>query len=231
MHEIARAALLPTINLLGTGGLKVGGGSDLTSALQGVMLGISWEPDLWGRLRYGRNAADATYASAQADYEFARQSMAAQVARSWFLATETRLQLAATESMAQSSRELAASRRGPAEGGRGQPAGTSRWPAPTSERSRTPSRQARLAHEQALRSLEMLLGRYPAAELQTAPALPAVPGPVPVGMPLDMLERRPDIIAAERRVAAAFDRVGEAKAARLPSDPAERQRLGARAAT
>ena len=35
-------------------------------------------------------------------------------------------------------------------------------------------------------------------------------------MPLQMLERRPDMIAAERRVAAAFNRVGEAKAARLP---------------
>ena len=44
-----------------------------------------------------------------------------------------------------------------------------------------------------------------------------MPGPVPVGMPLDMLERRPDLIAAERRVAAAFNRVGEAKAARLPT--------------
>src|SRR5690349_9896625 len=35
-------------------------------------------------------------------------------------------------------------------------------------------------------------------------------------MPLELLERRPDVIAAERRVAAAFNRVGEAKAARLP---------------
>jgi len=40
---------------------------------------------------------------------------------------------------------------------------------------------------------------------------------VPVGMPLNMLERRPDVIAAERRVAAAFNRVGEAKAAQLPT--------------
>ena len=68
-----------------------------------------------------------------------------------------------------------------------------------------------------MRSLETILGRYPAAELQAAAALPTFPGPVPVGMPLEMLERRPDVIAAERRVAAAFDRVGEAKAARLPT--------------
>jgi outer membrane protein TolC len=43
-----------------------------------------------------------------------------------------------------------------------------------------------------------------------------MPPPPPAGVPLQMLERRPDVIAAERRVAAAFNRVGEAKAARLP---------------
>ena len=79
------------------------------------------------------------------------------------------------------------------------------------------ARQARLAHEQAVRSLETILGRYPATELAVAEQLPAMPGPVPVGMPLNMLERRPDVIAAERRVAAAFNRVGEAKAAQLPT--------------
>jgi len=61
-----------------------------------------------------------------------------------------------------------------------------------------------------------LLGRYPAAELKARQDMDAFPGPVPVGMPLEMLERRPDMVAAERRVAAAFDRIGEAKAARLP---------------
>jgi outer membrane protein TolC len=79
------------------------------------------------------------------------------------------------------------------------------------------ARQAELAHTQAVRSLEIIVGRYPAAELEVATQLTDMPGPVPVGMPLDMLERRPDIIAAEGRVAAAFNRVGEAKAARLPT--------------
>jgi len=214
--EISRAALLPAISLLGTGGFKAGGGSDLSSALQGVMLGVSWEPDLWGRLRYGRNAADATYASAQADFEFARQSMAAQVARSWFMATETKLQLAAAETMVQSARELVrlADDRRRVGTGSEKDGALARVSLGTFEDA---ARQSRLAHEQAVRSLEAILGRYPAAELQAAPALPAFPGPVPIGMPLEMLDRRPDVIAAERRVAAAFDRVGEAKAAQLPT--------------
>jgi outer membrane protein TolC len=43
-----------------------------------------------------------------------------------------------------------------------------------------------------------------------------MPEPIPAGMPSELLERRPDVVAAERRVAAAFYRVEEAKAARLP---------------
>jgi NodT family efflux transporter outer membrane factor (OMF) lipoprotein len=212
----AQAQLLPWLNLLGTGGIKAGGGSDLSSALSGVMLGVSWEPDLWGRLRYGRNAADDNYASAQADFQFARQSLAAQVARSWFLAIETKLELDAAEAMATSARSLVslAEDRQRVGNGSQRDVALARAGLGTMEDS---ARQARLAHEQAVRSLETILGRYPATELAVAEQMPAMPGPVPVGMPLNMLERRPDVIAAERRVAAAFNRVGEAKAAQLPT--------------
>jgi NodT family efflux transporter outer membrane factor (OMF) lipoprotein len=212
----AQAQLLPWVNLLGTGGIKAGGGSDLSSALSGIMLGVSWEPDLWGRLRYGRNAADDSYASAQADFQFARQSLAAQVARSWFLAIQTKLELDAAEAMAASARSLVslAEDRQRVGSGSQRDVALARAGLGTMEDS---ARQARLAHEQAVRSLETILGRYPATELAVAAQLPAMPGPVPVGMPLNMLERRPDVIAAERRVAAAFNRVGEAKAAQLPT--------------
>jgi outer membrane protein TolC len=77
-------------------------------------------------------------------------------------------------------------------------------------------RQARSANEQALRSLEVLLGRYPSADLATPRELVPVPPPIPVGLPSGIVERRPDLIAAERRVAAAFFQEEEARLARLP---------------
>ena len=78
-------------------------------------------------------------------------------------------------------------------------------------------RQLEQGRDQAIRGLELLLGRYPAAAAAPSPQLPGVPGEIPAGLPSALLERRPDVIAAERRVAVAFNRVGEAKAARLPA--------------
>ncbi len=71
--------------------------------------------------------------------------------------------------------------------------------------------------EEAVRSLEVLLGRYPAAELNVANQLAPMPGPVPAGLPSELLERRPDLVARDRQVAAAFNRAQAARAARLPS--------------
>jgi outer membrane protein TolC len=77
-------------------------------------------------------------------------------------------------------------------------------------------RQTELSLEQSLRALESLLGRYPSAEIKVAKQFSAMPESVPAGMPSQLLERRPDVVAAERRVAAAFNRVGEARTAQLP---------------
>lgn len=211
---VAEAALLPSVGLFGTGGLNMGGG-DISSALQGISLGVSWEPDLWGRLRYGRNAAEEQFASVRADFEFGRQSLAATVARSWFTASETWIQQQLTNEMVGTARDLLAI------------AETRRTVGPGNEQDVALARanlanledmaeQVSLAHGQAVRALELLLGRYPRAELQARQDLAELPGKIPAGLPLQMLERRPDLVAAERRVAAAFNRVGEAKAARLP---------------
>jgi multidrug efflux system outer membrane protein len=208
----AKAALRPTVGIVGTGGIKV---SDLSSALTGIVGLVSWELDLWGRLRYGEQAAQASYAATQADFEFARQSLAATIARSWFTATETLLQEQISEEMVQAAKELAtlATERQRVGVGNEQDVALARANLGTQLDNLS---QARFAHGQSVRALELLLGRYPAAELKARLDLAKLPSAAPAGLPLEMLERRPDLIAAERRVAAAFNRAGEARTAQLP---------------
>jgi len=67
------------------------------------------------------------------------------------------------------------------------------------------------------RRLEVLLGRYPRAELATPAVLPDAPSIPPSGLPSELLLRRPDLLAAERRVVAGQARTSSAKRAMLPS--------------
>jgi multidrug efflux system outer membrane protein len=210
--EVAEASLYPAVGVLAHGGGKSGGDG---SGLRGVFLNASLELDVWGRIRYGRAAAQAQYASADADYAFARQALAALVAKGYFLAIEATLQRALAQEVlgaAEALLRLAQER---------QRIGAGDEQAVAEARANVGSyrdtlRQLDNARAQALRALELLLGRYPAAEVGVAQQLAEMPGPVPVGLPSELLERRPDVIAAQRRVAAAFNRVEEAKAAQLP---------------
>ena len=211
--DLAKAAQRPSLALLATGGVKM---TDLSSALTGVVALVSWELDLWGNLRLGRAAAEDLLVAARADEEFARQSLAATTARAWIAATQTRLEVQEAERMLQSGQRLAGLADDRLRVGVGNALDLA-----TAQASVTSQRdlalQAAFAHQSALRALELLLGRYPAAELAARASLPVLPGPVPAGLPLQMLERRPDLLAAERRVAAAFNRLGQARVASLPS--------------
>ena len=100
--KLAGAKLYPSVDLLAHGGGKMGDGSGLS----GVALNANWELDLWGRVRYGRAASAAQAGSAQADFEYARQSIAALVAKSWFLATEAGLQVEAARESIRANEEL-----------------------------------------------------------------------------------------------------------------------------
>ena len=210
--KLAGATLYPQVNLLARGGGTLSGDS---SGLEGVGIFASWELDLWGRVRAGREAAQFQYQSAALDAEYSRQSIAALVAKSWFLATEARLQKASAEEMMRSAQRLAELARDRLRVGKGDEYDVALAQA-SAQTYRDVVQQLDLSYRQALRALEALIGRYPAAALEVPPQLAAKPGPVPVGMPAELLERRPDVVAAERRIALAFYRTEEAKAARLP---------------
>ena len=210
--KLAGADLSPDVTIIGKTGSKSGGDGGLDIGL----VRVSWELDVWGRIRSGRAAAVDQYASAEYDYAYARQSLAALVAKSWYAATEAWLQRKLAEDTARAAQELVklAQDRQRIGAGNARDVAIAQASLSTAQDS---VQQFDQSYAAALRALEILLGRYPAAEIQVRRDLPAALPPVPAGLPSELLERRPDVIAAERRVAAAFYRVEEAKAARLPS--------------
>ena len=178
-------------------------------------LGVAWELDVWGRLRAQRAAAAAGFEATALDFAYARQSLAATVALSWYLTTEARQLLALAERAVEvygKLFDLAKIR---------QAAGKSSELDVVDARARLETAQseleaARNTYGRARRALEMLLGRYPAAEIETAAVYPPLPPPVGAGVPASLLERRPDLAAAERLVLAAFRQEEAARLALLP---------------
>jgi NodT family efflux transporter outer membrane factor (OMF) lipoprotein len=206
--RLAGAAVWPAV---GIGGRASAGDGD-TDALAGGYAAFSWELDLWGRVRAGKAAAKADYAS-PGPTSATRGSLAAVVVKSWFLAT-------GPGSSATRPGDDPASAHFPPSNDRKRVGLGDDLEIAQAEASLAAAHDAaqRLdtASQQAVRALELLVGRYPKAELEVPSTFTKMPGPVPLGLPAELLERRPDVIAAERRVAAAFHRVKEAKAARLP---------------
>ena len=210
--KLANSSIAPVVNLLAHGGGKSGGDS---SGLNVVGLFANWELDVWGRARAQRAAGDAAYASVALDAEYARQSIAAMVAKSWILAIEARAQRAIADEVVRASEQSVGLADDRLRVGRGDEYDVALARA-NLDTSRDAARQLALGYEQAQRALEVLIGRYPAAAIDVPATLPPMPEAVPVGLPSDLLERRPDVIAAARRIDAAFYNVLEARAARLP---------------
>ena len=209
----ARALLYPQLTATSLAGVSQRDAQ--TRNHSGLLLDVSWELDLWGRVRAAGASADALRDATAADALSARQSLAALVATLWYqtIATERlRATAVAAASVYEDLLRLVRTRNDVGQVGAQDVA----LAGADLDRARERERAFAASEQQITRSLEVLLGRYPAAELQLAPSLPPVPAPVPDGLPSELLERRPDLVAAERRVASAFHAVQSAKAARLP---------------
>jgi multidrug efflux system outer membrane protein len=211
---LAGAALKPNVSMAADVSDNVGqSGADSTSS--GASVRMSWEADVWGRVQAGASAADENLRATVADFEYARQSLVANVAKAWYLAIE----LQGQESLA---REIVAIRsellnvieiREELGAVSNQDVFLARSDLSGAE---AVLRDTIGGQKEARRGLEILLGRYPGGQIDLASDLVPVPPPISSGLPSELLERRPDLQAAERRVAREFFLTEEARLASLP---------------
>lgn len=181
-----------------------------------LTVGASWEPDIWGKVRAQKASAVATYGAAEAEYAWARQSLAAWTARSWYLAVETRQLVALNERAVAIYAELLEVVRIRRAAGKVADLDVAEASANLNT-ARAELRAAEADYAEIRRALEVLLGRYPAAELAVADSFAPTPPPVAAGIPSTLLSRRPDLVSGEQQVLAAFRAEESARLALLPS--------------
>ena len=186
-----------------------------TTNSYGASLDVSWELDLWGRLRADKAAAVAALQASQADYIGARLSLAAQVAKTWFASIEAKRQAELAQATADNWRLSSEQVQ------RRYQAGLTTSLDVRLSRSNLALAETNLATSQSrykstLRQLEILLGEYPSARRSLADDLPGLANSVPAGLPANLISRRPDLAAAERRLAATHAQIASAKRTLYP---------------
>lgn len=216
----AGAALYPTVGASASK-TRAQGQQSTTSASNlrdnySALLSASWELDLWGGLRRGREAASAAEQASVADLESARLSARAQLATSYFqLRVLDAQQELLSETVQAYERALQITRNRLASGVV-TPADVAQAESQL-ETARTSLLDTGLSRAQTEHAIALLVGKAPADfALVTGALADAVPE-IPAGVPSILLQRRPDIAAAERRMAAANAQIGVAVAAFFPS--------------
>jgi outer membrane protein, multidrug efflux system len=181
-------------------------------------LNLSWEPDLFGRLRGGLRARNALLGSAGEDVRAAQVSVAAEVARTYFDLRGGQRQLMFARRNAENQRRTLELTQKRLDAGRGTAFDTERARAQLSlTLAAIPSLEARIAamHYR----IAVLIGRTPqemAVELATDAALPELPDSVPAVNTADVIRARPDVLSAQGQVAAGRALVSTARADYLP---------------
>lgn len=212
---IDRAARLPSLNASTSYSRRESKRFDASDSF-GLSLNASWETDLWGRLRDVESASRADYAGNIADFRAARLSLAANTAKAWcnLITAEQQENLAEVTLESYKKALVVVERRYKANTLRAVDVQFGRNNVANAERS---LRSRRLARNEAARSLELLLGRYPAASVRSSTELPTMSGEIPVGIPAGLLARRPDLQAARADLFASAKRADAAKKNLLPN--------------
>jgi NodT family efflux transporter outer membrane factor (OMF) lipoprotein len=225
MVRFNRAALFPTISTsFGASsirdsanrpfvppGLNTGSSGDLLFSLD-----MSYEIDLWGRVRRTVAAARQEAQATAADLETARLSLQAELAMDYFAlrAADAQKQLLdETVKAFEAALRLTTNR---FEGGAAPKSDVAQAQTQL-DTTRAQATDVTVQRAQLEHAIATLIGKPPAAFSLPSRPLDSRPPDIPVGLPSQLLERRPDIAAAERRVAEANEQIGIAKAAYYPT--------------
>jgi NodT family efflux transporter outer membrane factor (OMF) lipoprotein len=209
-----RAALFPVVTLNG-GANRAGTRNQGADDVYRLSIGGSWEPDVWGRLRSGVSAATANAQASAADLASARLSAQGELATDYFSLRQADAQRELFSTTIEGYKRVLQITQ-------------NRYNAGIAAHSDVLQAQTQLANAQSdelatarLRvqlehAIAVLVGKAP-AEFSLPPAKWQVTVPeIPTGVPSTLLQRRPDIAAAERRVASANAEIGIARAAYFP---------------
>jgi NodT family efflux transporter outer membrane factor (OMF) lipoprotein len=223
--QAARAGLFPTVSA-NAAATRSGRGSSGNAGTAGNSSGVSnnynlavdasWEIDLWGRVRRGVEASEATAQATSADLAAAKLSVQATLAQSYLLLRVQDAQIRLLEdTVAAYEKALQLTRNQYA-------AGTVARGDVAQAEAQLKSTQAqvfdaKITRGQLEHAIAVLIGKPP-AEVAIAPrAVDATFPAIPATVPSELLERRPDIAASERRVASANAQIGVAQAAFFPT--------------
>lgn len=219
--QAARASYFPTVTA-GASYARSRKSSNAGKGLSGTAsdyqlpVDVNWDLDVWGRVKRAVEASEASAQASAADLEAARLSIQAELAQDYFQlrALDAQKQLLDTTVNAyRKSLELVKNRYAAGVASRAEVLQAETQLKTTEAQAiDSDAQRAKVEHAVAL-----LVGK-PASLFSLPPApLNAVPPAVPAGLPSELLERRPDVAAAERQVAAANARIGVAEAAFYPS--------------
>ncbi len=190
----------------------------LTANTWSAPLDLSYEVDLWGRVRRGFESARADAQSSLAAFYNVLITLQSDVAQNYFALRSLDAEIAVVKGTVDLRNQQVRLVRGRFNGGIGNELDVSRAEA---ELATTEAEAASLAQRRAQleNAIAILAGVNPASF-----RLPAIDSPnwnpappvIPAGLPSDLLERRPDVAAAERQLASANARIGVAKASFFP---------------
>ena len=203
-------------NLSGLGLSDLAGDMAILSNNHNAALDISWELDLWGRLSALSASARAEFLASGEQLRAMRQSVAAQITQLYFDIAHARAQVELSEDTVMALEEMARQINNRVQVGIASPADGMLADANLGS-AQAGLEQRHESLEVSVRQLEILMGNYPAGNLQTSATLPAVPATPSAGVPAQLLARRPDVRAAELALIGAGYQLGAAKRSFLPS--------------